>query len=591
MSDDQYRGYVEGMKRDFPEAYREYERIRQNETILSRTERAERIKSDLAEIDPASLTDEQKLIREVYLGNQPETLLRGKDESDWVTLESGSKRRGARKILLRHGGTEATGGLSREELLNIGEVIREGELDKNGFSETANSVRYAYDLNKNGVNLRVVVEELNDGKKVFNYYSNRNITSEQAVVNPLNQTPTAETIPNPAQKNQRLMVVRVLDADEDTLKRIAKLSNDGRLYGEKEKIIANEAKYASKLDDLFNPERVRGPLESESELKNRLGAAEETEANQAAIGRLNDATPNAIDRYMRENSNDIGFKQMIYRNAYALYNLRQAANFLDNDTIDLNVVLPDAIDRMRVAGKNAKQNAEELAADYIERLTKYGGKDVAGNLITANDLAADILGLAFRRFRAMKDEGAIELGRRIDDLIANAREQRKPNLFDGEIAPMDRIDAALDIYGERNSRGLQEAANLVRAREAVENAQVKFNDAAARLDELIGRGASGEAINAARIERTNAAKDLLLARQAGEVSAAIDHKDIGDIDLIWGQEGTGRSDGFGLSKIVKFHPEVLDDLQGHLDGMSVKSQTDNRAILESPTHKAIISLA
>ncbi|MDR2178485.1 MAG: hypothetical protein LBP20_10675, partial [Treponema sp.] len=65
---------------------------------------------------------------------------------------------------------------------------------------------------------------------------------------------------------------------------------------------------------------------------------------------------------------------------------------------------------------------------------------------------------------------------------------------------------------------------------------------------------------------------------------------MGDIDLVWGKAGTGKSDGFGLSKIVEFHPEVLDDLQRHLEGMIVKSRSANRIKLESPTHEASISL-
>jgi hypothetical protein len=65
---------------------------------------------------------------------------------------------------------------------------------------------------------------------------------------------------------------------------------------------------------------------------------------------------------------------------------------------------------------------------------------------------------------------------------------------------------------------------------------------------------------------------------------------VGDIDLVWGKEGASKSDGFGLSKIAKFHPEALDDLQGHLDGMRVVSRSDNRVRLESPTHRAMISL-
>ncbi|MDR2034461.1 MAG: DUF3519 domain-containing protein [Helicobacteraceae bacterium] len=47
-------------------------------------------------------------------------------------------------------------------------------MDPSSFSETSDSIRYAYNLEKNGANYRVVVEELNNGRKAINYYSSRN---------------------------------------------------------------------------------------------------------------------------------------------------------------------------------------------------------------------------------------------------------------------------------------------------------------------------------------------------------------------------------------------------------------------------------
>ncbi|MDR2151449.1 MAG: hypothetical protein LBO72_01395, partial [Helicobacteraceae bacterium] len=112
------------------------------------------------------------------------------------------------------------------------------------------------------------------------------------------------------------------------------------------------------------------------------------------------------------------------------------------------------------------------------------------------------------------------------------------------------------------------------------------------LTERVSKGESGLAERLAQVrrDRANAAKDLLIARKEGEVSAALHHKDVGDIDLVWGKAGTGKSDGFGLSKIVEFHPEVLDDLQGLLNMMNVKERGANRIVLESPTHKAVVAL-
>ena len=52
----------------------------------------------------------------------------------------------------------------------------------------------------------------------------------------------------------------------------------------------------------------------------------------------------------------------------------------------------------------------------------------------------------------------------------------------------------------------------------------------------------------------------LLAEEQGQVAGAFYRDDLGDITLPWGEAGTGRSDGWGLAKIKRFHPEVMDRL-------------------------------
>lgn len=80
-----------------------------------------------------------------------------------------------------------------------------------------------------------------------------------------------------------------------------------------------------------------------------------------------------------------------------------------------------------------------------------------------------------------------------------------------------------------------------------------------------------------------AAIEFLLHRKEGDAVAALFHKDVGDIDLYWGNEKAG------LMKIARKHPEVLDNLQAILENMKVMKSSDNRIVLESDTHKAIVS--
>ncbi len=82
----------------------------------------------------------------------------------------------------------------------------------------------------------------------------------------------------------------------------------------------------------------------------------------------------------------------------------------------------------------------------------------------------------------------------------------------------------------------------------------------------------------------------LMKMQDGEALGALHHDEIGDIDLVWGKAGTKKSDGYGLAKLVKFHPEVLDNLQGILDGMHVTMRSENRVQLENNEYQAAVRL-
>lgn len=105
----------------------------------------------------------------------------------------------------------------------------------------------------------------------------------------------------------------------------------------------------------------------------------------------------------------------------------------------------------------------------------------------------------------------------------------------------------------------------------------------------VGVGAFGNIYNQFR-GNAKAAIEFLKKVRGGEAVGALHHKDIGDIDLVWGKEGTEHSDGYGLSKLVKYHPEVLDNLQEILNDMRVVSSSKNRVNLESETYKAGVRL-
>ena len=91
--------------------------------------------------------------------------------------------------------------------------------------------------------------------------------------------------------------------------------------------------------------------------------------------------------------------------------------------------------------------------------------------------------------------------------------------------------------------------------------------------------------------KTDEAISCLSHEQGGEAISALSHPAIGQIDLIWGEPRTQKSDGYGLSKIIQYHPEVLEDLQGIINGMTViEPSSDNRINLESDCYKASVRL-
>lgn len=89
----------------------------------------------------------------------------------------------------------------------------------------------------------------------------------------------------------------------------------------------------------------------------------------------------------------------------------------------------------------------------------------------------------------------------------------------------------------------------------------------------------------------NGAIACLMREKHGEAIAALYHPDVGDIDLLWGGEGTGESDGYGVAKLAKFHHEVLGNLQEIILEMKViQPSGSNRIRLSSESYYAVVRL-
>ncbi|EJC03536.1 hypothetical protein HPHPP3_0580 [Helicobacter pylori Hp P-3] len=184
----------------------------------------------------------------MFKGELDQTEIKGIDLNDLYILDQGTRHAGAKKILVKHYGVENTGGLTNDELINMSEVIKNGSVLLESFERLKNGFRYAYEWDNNGVKLRLVIDDLNDGNKIFDFYSDRNFkdfrdTRPQPSTSKDNGTqPITLGENNPTQKP--------LNSQEDLLKR-TELNNE----------TTQEVKNLSPLE-LANAEKL-AKLESE----------------------------------------------------------------------------------------------------------------------------------------------------------------------------------------------------------------------------------------------------------------------------------------------------------------------------------------
>ncbi|WP_152600977.1 DUF3519 domain-containing protein, partial [Helicobacter pylori] len=145
-----------------------------SEEIKEKATKYEKALQELQKIDESKLTKEQQQVLKVFKGELDQTEIKGIDLNDLYILEQGSRNAGAKKILVKHYGVENTGGVTNDELINMSEVIKNGSVLLESFERLKNGFRYAYEWDNNGVKLRLVVDDLNNGNKIFDFYSDRN---------------------------------------------------------------------------------------------------------------------------------------------------------------------------------------------------------------------------------------------------------------------------------------------------------------------------------------------------------------------------------------------------------------------------------
>ncbi|MGL2540799.1 DUF3519 domain-containing protein [Helicobacter pylori] len=142
----------------------------------------------------------------MFKGELDQTEIKGIDLKDLYILEQGTRHATTKKILVKQNRAESTGGLTNDELINMSEVIKNGSVLLESLKKINEGFRYAYEWENNGVKIRLVVDDLNDGNKIFDFYSDRNFKDFRDA----KPQPTTLNEPNPTTKP--------LNSQEDLLK-------------------------------------------------------------------------------------------------------------------------------------------------------------------------------------------------------------------------------------------------------------------------------------------------------------------------------------------------------------------------------------
>ncbi len=187
-----------------------------SEEIKEKATKYEKALQELQKIDESKLTKEQQQVLKVFKGELDQTEIKGIDLNDLYILEQGSRNAGARKILRKHYGVENTGGVTNDELINMSEVIKNANVLLESFERLKNGFRYAYEWDNNGVKLRLVVDDLNNGDKIFDFYSDRNFTDFRDA-RPQPST-SKDSRPQPTTLNEPNLTQKPLTDQEDLLK-------------------------------------------------------------------------------------------------------------------------------------------------------------------------------------------------------------------------------------------------------------------------------------------------------------------------------------------------------------------------------------
>ncbi|WP_411269453.1 DUF3519 domain-containing protein [Helicobacter cetorum] len=495
----------------------------------------------------------------MFKGELPETTIKGRDLHGLYTLEQGGKKHGAIKILKRHYGENKTGAVTSDELLNMGEVIKNGSVLLDSFEKLKDGFRYAYEWDNNGVKLRLVVDDLESNNKIFNFYSDRNTSNAGPIRKPMlaNENNTTKLL--------NKQEIQVLNTD-DYLKKI--IQSDEKLianYQHNNQAVIdyyNNGAYKEKPfhnKDEYNPNSTeREYFKLRQELRDIIRATEH-DKKVASVFVKTEEYKKLLKERMKEKQEKINAKAKELQEF-----LKENPTFIKKSDFYENKINNDYIEkqqqeythnRHRING-NIPYNEQEKKLNFIDDFLKVDFSELSdkekenavgaftlkkivnkkyekpnGTIITYKDYGNE-------KHYYLSEDGKIystETDYPIftDDLI---KEVNKNRLI-AEIRQKDIAlsDISIENYLKQVEKQIAQKAKEP-AREITEQAtrEPATREWGTNYSEFKGNGIG--------------AIEKLLETKEGYIAGAFHKEGLGDIDLVWGKSGKS---GYGLAHILE----------------------------------------
>ncbi|WP_080496047.1 DUF3519 domain-containing protein, partial [Helicobacter pylori] len=496
-----------------------------SDEIKEKATKYEKANKELQKIDESKLTKEQQQVLKVFKGELDKGEIKKIDLNDLYILEQGTRHAGAKKILIKHYGEENTGGLINDELINISEVIKNGSVLLDSFEKLEKGFRYGYEWENNGVKLRLVVDDLNNGNKIFDFYSDRNFTDFRDASLHSGNHPYGK---NPTQKP--------LIDQENLLKTSKDLNENTQEATPLSPLELAQAEKLAKLQHAITPLKQFGKNYAEFVLKPKeaLEKLLQEKNGQVAGAAFRDDLGGIDFVWGKDGKDGYGLAHILERREDQA--LSKGLNQREAKEYALNVVksIPEIIEKGVKVDNNGR-----IAIEY-ERM-RVGLNDKWDNqklenkwVISSYEIYNSESGLPFRPIAQLQEVG---------------------------LEPSKLTEPNPTTNTLKNQAPLSEQANAEKLR--------KLQDAITPLKEF-GTNYPEFAL------KPKEALEKLLQEKNGQVAGAAFRDDLGGIDFVWGKDG---KDGYGLAHILEKREKQYTRLG--LNAEQIKERT-NELIKEIP---------